>query len=61
MAKSYEITSEEGRTYYKSLFPYEETELELGDSVELALEDHQERALIAAGWLSEPAKKKKEG
>lgn len=35
--------------------------LEAGAEVELELDDATETALIAAGWLGEPAKTKKEG
>ena len=34
---------------------------EAGEEVELELTKDQETALLAAGWIGEPAKKKKEG
>jgi len=34
---------------------------EVGEEVELELTKEQETALVAAGWIGEPAKKKKEG
>lgn len=55
--KTYEITSVEGQEFAATggILP------EIGAEVELDLEPDQETALVAAGWLSEPAKKKKEG
>ena len=47
---SYTIASEEGAQRYGA---------ELGTEVELKLEEQEERAVIAAGWL-EPATKPKE-
>jgi hypothetical protein len=49
--KSYTIASLEGAQRYGG---------ELGDKVELALDADQERALLAAGWLEEHDKSKKE-
>jgi hypothetical protein len=48
MAK-YEIASDEGAQRYG---------LEVGETVELELEDGTERALLAAGWLTESKKPK---
>jgi hypothetical protein len=48
--KSYTIASEEGAQRYGA---------EVGATVELKLEDREEAAVVAAGWI-EPAKTKKE-
>jgi hypothetical protein len=48
--KTYTIASPEGAVRYAA---------ELGQEVELKLDDHEEQAVVAAGWL-EPAKKAKE-
>jgi hypothetical protein len=48
--KSYTIASEEGAQRYGA---------EQGETVELDLEEREERAVVAAGWLT-PEKKPKE-
>jgi hypothetical protein len=45
---SYTVASEEGAQRYES---------EVGETVDLKLDENEERAVVAAGWL-EPAKKK---
>jgi hypothetical protein len=46
--KTYKVASEEGAQRYGA---------EVGEEVELDLEDEQETALLAAGWLEETTKK----
>jgi len=53
--KSYEIASEEGVRF---LSDPASPAPEIGADVELDLTKEQETALIAAGWLAEPKKKK---
>jgi hypothetical protein len=50
MSKSYTIASEEGAQRYGA---------PVGESVDLKLDDREEQAVVAAGWI-EPAKTKKE-
>jgi hypothetical protein len=49
---SYKIASEEGAQRYAG---------ELGQEVELELDEDQERAVIAAGWVEPAEKAKKQG
>lgn len=59
--KTYTVASEEGATWINATTGEPR---EVGEQVELELDDGTETALIAAGWLDEPgpaAKKKKEG
>lgn len=53
MKKRYRIGAPEGAEWIGS-------EAVVGDEVELDLQEEQERALIAAGWLEPVAKKGKE-
>ncbi len=50
MLPSYKIASDEGADRYKA---------EVGEVVELDINEEEQRAVIAAGWL-EPAKNPKE-
>lgn len=61
-AKRYILGSPEGVNFYAQRL-VEPEPLDVGDAVDLELEDaEQEQALLAAGWLKLPAaEKKKEG
>lgn len=52
---SYTIASEEGAEFASSKGA---AGAEVGDTVDLKLEEREERAVIAAGWLDEPNTKK---
>lgn len=51
MAKTYKVTSEEGTARYGA---------DVGETVTLDLEDGEETAVVAAGWLEHTTKKAKE-
>lgn len=55
MKKTYELTSEEGVRYATV---HGEEPPSVGDEVELEVSADQEKALVAAGWISETKKKK---
>lgn len=56
MAKAYLVSSEEGAVFARRTTG---ATPELGDEVKLDLEDGDEAALIAAGWLEHKPKEKK--
>lgn len=53
----YRVASQAGAEWLST----PEKEVAVGDEVELTLDDEQERAVIAAGWLEPASKKGKEG
>lgn len=58
MSKKYILASPEGINFWAQRILAPEP-LEVGDAVDLELEsDEQEQALLAAGWLKLPDKKK---
>lgn len=56
MKKSYLVSSQEGADFARR---HDGIEAEVGDEVKLELEDGQELALVAAGWLENKQKEKK--
>lgn len=62
MKKDYEITSDEGAVFARGQIEDVEAPMpEVGETYELEVDQHQEKALIAAGWIKEAEAKSKGG